>query len=247
MPAIKPIEMTFPNIQIAGENSLIIYFSAQASVSTAAQIQAVQADLKQKLAGVLIDLVPSFNSLLVIYQALQTDHFKVKQHIQTSLQNAQQTQHTLSSGKQVVLPVYYDISVGPDLARIAEHAELSIDEVIKLHCQPSYLVYTIGFAPGFAYLGEVDQQIAMPRLATPRKAVPKGAVAIADRQTAVYPATSPGGWNLIGSCPITLFDLTQNPTMPFAMGDTVKFEPISKAEFVSLGGQLWARSTPALK
>jgi len=101
-----------------------------------------------------------------------------------------------------------------------------------------YRVYAIGFAPGFAYLGEVDARIAAPRLATPRKKVPKGAVAIADRQTAVYPAVSPGGWNLIGLCPVDMFNPNAKPTMPVQVGDKVQFKSIEREEFLSLGGQL---------
>jgi KipI family sensor histidine kinase inhibitor len=99
-------------------------------------------------------------------------------------------------------------------------------------------VYAIGFAPGFAYLGEVDKRIAAARLATPRQKVPRGAVGIADRQTAVYPAVSPGGWNLIGLCPQRMFDPVARPTMPVAVGDRVKFDAISRDEFLALGGEL---------
>ncbi|MDX1733979.1 MAG: carboxyltransferase domain-containing protein, partial [Halioglobus sp.] len=102
----------------------------------------------------------------------------------------------------------------------------------------SYRVYAIGFAPGFAYMGEVDERIARPRLATPRSAVPAGAVAIADRQTAVYPAVSPGGWNLIGLCPTPMFDPAAEPPMPVAVGDSVRFRPIDRQEYLSLGGAL---------
>nr|WP_269473309.1 carboxyltransferase domain-containing protein [Kineobactrum salinum] len=121
---------------------------------------------------------------------------------------------------------------------MAQQAGLSVEDVIALHSATEYRVYAIGFAPGFAYLGEVDPRIAMPRLATPRPRVPRGAVAIADRQTAVYPAVSPGGWNLIGLCPRRMFDPDASPTMPVAVGDRVRFEPISRARFLELGGEL---------
>ena len=94
----------------------------------------------------------------------------------------------------------------------------------------------MGFAPGFAYLGEVDTRIAMPRLATPRHNVPQGAVAIADRQTAIYPSQSPGGWNLIGLCPTSLFNAEQQPPSPMAVGDRICFNAISRDEFIRLGG-----------
>jgi KipI family sensor histidine kinase inhibitor len=99
-------------------------------------------------------------------------------------------------------------------------------------------VYAIGFAPGFAYLGQVDERIAAPRLATPRQKVPRGAVGIADRQTAIYPAASPGGWNLIGLCPQSMFDPNADPSMPVQVGDRVRFKGIDRQSFLELGGML---------
>ena len=135
-----------------------------------------------------------------------------------------------SQDGRCVRPVFYSVQSGPDLALIANNAGLSIEQVIALHQQTEYRVYAIGFAPGFAYLGEVDKKIAAPRLATPRQKVPKGAVAIADRQTAVYPAPSPGGWNLIGLCPIPMFNPASDPSMPVRVGDTVRFKAIDQED-----------------
>jgi KipI family sensor histidine kinase inhibitor len=145
---------------------------------------------------------------------------------------------TVGSGRSVVLPVYYAPESGEDLERLAANAGLSIEDVIAIHSGGNYRVYAIGFAPGFAYLGEVDERIAAPRLPTPRQRVPRGAVAIADRQTAVYPAVSPGGWNLIGRCPVRMFDPDATPSMPVAVGDRVRFEPVSRQRFLELGGTL---------
>ena len=138
----------------------------------------------------------------------------------------------------MVLPVYYAPESGEDLESLAASTGLSTDEVIAIHSEEEYRVYAIGFAPGFAYLGQVDERIAAPRLATPRQRVPRGAVAIADRQTAVYPAVSPGGWNLIGRCPVRMFDPEANPSMPVAVGDRVRFEPVNRQRFLDLGGEL---------
>ena len=110
--------------------------------------------------------------------------------------------------------------------------------MVTLHAGVEYRVYAIGFAPGFAYLGQVDERIAAPRLATPRPRVPRGSVAIADRQTAVYPSESPGGWNLIGRCPVAMFDPAAEPAMPVTVGDRVRFEPVDRERFLALGGEL---------
>lgn len=226
-----------PSISIAGENSLILYFGDRPSDAIASQVAQVVDQLRLSIGEVLIDLVPSYASLLVIYNPLQSDHHRVRAAMRSALDgltvsNAQQ------QGSLVILPVYYSVESGPDLQGLADGAGLSVDEVIAIHQQAEYRVYAIGFAPGFAYLGEVDERIAAPRLATPRQKVPRGSVAIADRQTAVYPAQSPGGWNLIGLCPQRMFDPNLTPSMPVQVGDRVRFDAIDKQAFLALGGEL---------
>jgi KipI family sensor histidine kinase inhibitor len=183
----------------------------------------------------LIDLIPSYHSLLVIYDPLKIGFQKIEQEIRNTI--GQWTSNNQSQQSRTVeLPVYYSPESGPDLQRIADHSGLSIDQVIELHQQTEYTVYTMGFAPGFAYLGEVDERIAMPRLATPRHNVPQGAVAIADRQTAIYPSQSPGGWNIVGLCPIRLFNAEKQPHSPMQVGDKIRFISIDRDEFIQLGG-----------
>ena len=164
------------------------------------------------------------------------DHYQVKNIINQALTQAQDESTEL--GKLIHLPVYYSQESGPDLPLLAQRANLTLADTIALHHSVTYRVYAIGFAPGFAYLGEVNQQLAAPRIATPRLKVPKGAVAIADRQTAVYPDVSPGGWNLIGLCPTRMFNPDADPTMPVSVGDEVRFKAISIEEFFGLGGEL---------
>lgn len=224
------------NIQIAGESSLMVYFADQPNPQVSAQIRQVAERLPALMGRALVDLVPSYASLLVLFDPLVTDELTVRQHLGQASQDNDATR--LHEGQLVELPVYYSTESGPDLAALADRAQLSIDEVIRLHQSTEYRVYAIGFAPGFAYLGQVDARIAAPRLATPRQRVPKGAVAIADRQTAVYPAASPGGWNLIGLCPTPMFDPQADPIMPVAVGDRVRFTAIDRTEFLALGGEL---------
>ncbi len=228
------------SISIAGENALILHLTDSVSTLTAAKIQVIATELREKLAASLIDIIPSYASILVIYEPLRTDHFAVRKSLQKAAKNIIQSSTKTSDGlsKLVTLPVYYSTDAGPDLATLASKSGLSINQVIDLHTAIEYRVYAIGFAPGFAYLGEVDQKIATPRLATPRQKVPRGAVAIADRQTAVYPAESPGGWNIIGLCPTLMFDPLSIPTMPLTTGDRVIFESISRDKFLDLGGAL---------
>jgi KipI family sensor histidine kinase inhibitor len=227
---------SFPYIQVAGENSAVIYFGDVASAEISAQVQQSADLIASELGAALIDIVPSYASLLVIYNAFEIDHLAVNKALRKILSSLAEV--TISAGKVVLLPVYYSTESGPDLALLADNAGLSVDDVIAIHQSQEYRVYAIGFAPGFAYLGEVDKRIAAARLATPRQKVPRGAVGIADRQTAVYPAVSPGGWNLIGLCPQRMFDPAASPTMPVAVGDRVKFEAISRNDFFALGGEL---------
>ncbi len=229
---------TDKTISIAGENSLIVYFAEKPSAAISTEIATTVKKLKTYLGATLIDLVPSYASLLVIFDPFKTDHSSVRRAIHRAIKDLNKiiTAKQTNSGTLVTLPVYYSRESGPDLQSVADTAGLSIAEVIAIHQQTEYLVYAIGFAPGFAYLGEVDPRIATPRLATPRQQVPRGAVAIADRQTAVYPAQSPGGWNLIGLCPQLMFDPKASPSMPIAAGDLVRFEAIDKATFENLGG-----------
>ncbi len=223
-------------VEIAGENALIIYFGEAADPLVSAQVQLAASQLEKVMADTLIDMVPSYASLMVIYDQYKTDHFAVRRHIRETLQ--QLGDATQQEGSIITLPVYYSTESGPDLESLAQRSQLSVAEVIKIHSEMEYRVYAIGFAPGFAYLGEVDPRIAAPRLSTPRLKVPRGAVAIADRQTAVYPAVSPGGWNLIGLCPTRMFNPKANPTMPVQVGDRVRFSAIERSEFLALGGEL---------
>ena len=223
-------------IEIAGQNALIVYFADQTSPEVAAQIQAAVANVKTTMQEILVDLVPSYASLLVIFDLDKTDYFEVRRRLRAALANLDNADN--AAGELVTLPVYYSEESGPDLERIAEIGKISVNDVIEIHQQQEYRVYAIGFAPGFAYLGEVDERIAAPRMSTPRQKVPRGAVAIADRQTAVYPAVSPGGWNLIGLCPTRMFDPAREPSMPVKAGDRVRFEAIDREAFIAQGGEL---------
>lgn len=222
-------------IHTAGENALIIYLGDAPGADVAARVRALANAIPAALGDHLIDLIPSYASLLVVYDALTTDHMHVRRCLRRlSLDDSDDG----SEGRCIELPVYYSEESGADLAAVADGAGLSVSEVIDLHSSREYRVYAIGFAPGFAYLGELDERLKTPRLKTPRQRVPRGAVAIADRQTAVYPAVSPGGWNLIGSCPQRMFDPDRDPSMPVAVGDRVRFCPISRDDFLRAGGSL---------
>jgi KipI family sensor histidine kinase inhibitor len=225
-------------LELAGENALILYLPAEISAKNLNQLQQLQQQIRLLLGEQLQELLPSYASLLIVLKPYHQGVLVIKALLEQQL--------TLSAtvseqqGQLVLLPVYYHTAW--DLDAVAERADLSTEQVIELHQSMEYRVYAIGFAPGFAYLGELDARLATPRLTSPRAKVPKGAVAIADRQTAVYPAESPGGWNILGLCPIPLFKPehagTSEALMPFSVGDRVRFQSISQQEFLALGGQL---------
>lgn len=238
-------------LDVAGENALMLYFSSN-EFSTGEQTlsantvnisprishhvhQAVQL-IRSHFTIEIIDLIPSYASILVVFNLLEIDHHHLRNKLKSLLKQCDSANN--KEGRLIELPAYYSLESGIDLPRIAKKAKLSIEQVITLHQAQEYRVYAIGFAPGFAYLGEVDERIAMARLTTPRLKVPKGAIAIADRQTAVYPAESPGGWNIIGLCPMDMFNPLAEPTMPIEVGDRVKFFAIDKQQYLELGGNL---------
>ncbi len=222
-------------IEIAGEDAVIIYFAEKVTPKIAARIQQAQLLIRKNCDDLIVDLVPSYASMLVVFDLFKCDHHQLLMRLKLSL--AELPEVNCGQGDLVEFPAYYGLDGAPDLMALAKRAQLSVEEVINIHQEQEYRVYAIGFAPGFAYLGEVDQRIATPRLTTPRTKVPCGSIAIADRQTAVYPSVSPGGWNLIGLCPMLMFNPNVQPSMPVKVGDRIKFRAINKAEFLSFAAK----------
>lgn len=229
-----------PEFIAQGAQALLLSFAAEPSATLLRQISAVQQVLLETAPHWLLETVPSYNSLLLVFVPTLTDHQQlatlVSQLWPQICQRAAEL--TPATGQVIELPCYYSRQTGPDLVAVAAQRQLSVAQVIQLHSAQTYQVYAIGFAPGFAYLGFISERLATPRLSTPRRVVPAGSVAIADRQTAVYPVSSPAGWHILGNCPLRLFDLNRQPVMPFAVGDSVRFVPVGRAEFQRLGGQL---------
>lgn len=184
----------------------------------------------------LLEKVVSYVSLYVVFDPCQISRFAVQQWLRELWQQAMLVDVVAAAVH--VLPVLYDEEYCPDLAVVAAMKGLSVEQVITLHQSSIYRVYALGFAPGFAYLGDVDEQLCVPRLPTPRRRIPAGSVAIAERQTAVYPSASPAGWHVLGLCPIALQPRLPGLSSPFQVGDEVRFEAIDKSRFDALGGQL---------
>ena len=229
--------------ETASECAIMIYFDGELSVALNESVGQLSSLLKERLAPVAIDIVPSYSSILLTYDLCKITEVELRKALKLLQKEPLITEHSINS-KLIKLPVWYSEEVGQDLVRVAQHARLDVDDVIKIHSESNYRAFALGFAPGFAYLGEVDPRIATPRLETPRSYVAAGSVAIADRQTSVYPAASPGGWNIIGQCPIELFDPTHAPYVLIQPNDNVRFIPINRETFTRLkqNPELWSVS-----
>ena len=185
------------------------------------------------------DIIPSYHTLTIIYDLAllkkQSPASSVYDRMCNQLETAANACTVISTTVRTIqIPVCYDLSMAPDLASIADLHQLSIEQVIQLHTEKLYRVYLLGFLPGFAYMGNVDEKIATPRKTTPRTMVPAGSVGIAGEQTGIYPFDSPGGWQLIGQTPVEMFNVEKPQPCYLQPGDAVQFYPITVTEFVKL-------------
>ena len=221
------------NFKIASVDSLVIYFGNEISEEIATKVQKAYLSLKSLNIEGIIEIIPSYTTIYVLFDIFKYDYYSFVEILKNSIDLNYEDNRTKSI---INIDVYYGDEVALDLQDMSLKTNLSIEEIIEIHSSKLYDVYAIGFAPGFAFLASVDKQIAMPRLSSPRKSVPKGSVAIADTQTAVYPQQSPGGWNIIGRTAMELFDKNLEKLSPLSVGYKVKFNPISKEVFLSQGG-----------
>jgi KipI family sensor histidine kinase inhibitor len=226
------------SITLLSENTLIIHFEQKINHDIFLSVSLFTHQIELQLSEYIIDLIPSYNSIYILFNLNKISSAEIKKRIEKILAGEQNQLPKNGNKKQVEIPIYYGSEVALDLQDVAIRARLSIEDVIKIHSSRVYDVYAIGFAPGFAYLGNVDQRIATPRKATPRKKIPRGSLGIADQQTAIYPAVSPGGWQIIGRTPVALIDYDQEKMTLINVGDQVKFYPVSRDEYLNMGGAL---------
>jgi inhibitor of KinA len=236
------------NLEIAplGDTAVVIRFGNQIDIHTHQKVQTAMAALEAiQLPGV-IECIPAYTSVTVLY-----DPFLILKHAPGMIGMDHAPNHTaydivhsvvreiidetetfVNHEQRVVsIPVCYGGEFGPDINFVADINQLTVDEVIQIHTSCDYLVYMIGFAPGFPYLGGMSKRIATPRKPTPRLSIPAGSVGIAGTQTGVYPFSTPGGWQLIGQTPVALFDPSKMPPSLLKAGDVVRFYSISESEF----------------
>ena len=217
-----------PIFRLMGDRSLLVELGDDISPAVNQCVQELFTALDMQPIDGVRELVPSYRSLLVIYEPLKISPDDLKRAIGDTYDHLNQTE--LPEPRTIDIPIVYGGEQGPDLAYVAQHHHITPQEVIDYHTRPTYRVYMIGFTPGYPYLGEVPDAIATPRRATPRILVPKGSVGIAQKQTGIYSVDSPGGWQIIGWTPVNLFDPQAQPPSLLMMGDRVRFQAITLEE-----------------
>ncbi|WP_369958766.1 5-oxoprolinase subunit PxpB [Pseudomonas benzenivorans] len=222
-------------LEPAGAEALLLVLAEHPDGRLPQRIARLAARIRSELGPLLRDLVPGWTSLLLHYDLRATDHEQLTARLTPLLDLWLAEAMGDDDGRLHEIPIWY---AGEDLTSVARSCRLSVEQVVALHSAAEYRVGAIGFAPGFAYLGELHERLVLPRRASPRTRVPAGSLAIAERQTAVYPQASPGGWHLLGLCPWRLFDAGREPPCPLLLGDRVRFVAVDEATFRAEGGPL---------
>lgn len=201
-----------------------------------AQVRNMGIAIKKAQKGYILETIPSYRSLLIAYDPLKVSFSTLVEEL-TSL-SGKIGKEDANKVRILTIPVLYGGDQGPDIDLVAKHCGISPKELIQIHSSRDYLVYMLGFTPGFAYLGGMNEKIATPRLTRPRLEIPAGSVGIAGSQTGIYPLASPGGWQLIGSTPIKLYDPLAQPPVLLRAGDFVRFVSITEDEFIQIKKQV---------
>lgn len=221
-----------PRLLDAGDSCLVAEFGTTVDRALNAKVQALKSALARSGLKGIVELVPTYRSLAVYYDPCVLGRENLKNRIETVCENLDEAGG--GNGRVVTIPVCYGGAFGPDLENVCAHTGCSKEEVIARHTGRDTYCFTLGFTPGFAYLGGMDETLATPRLENPRTVIPAGSVGIAGKQTGIYPIDSPGGWQLIGRTPLSIFDPLRTPPTLVEAGDWVRFETIDEAEFLTI-------------
>ena len=208
---------------------VLVEFPEEISQEVNSQVHEMAAVVETTRIPGVVEWVPAYRTLGIVYNPMETSFRSLIESLEQIEGLGGQAQAGRS--RRIEIPVSYGGEMGPDLDFVAQHNQLTTDEVIRLHTASEYLVYLLGFTPGFPYLGGMAPEIAAPRLEEPRSHVPAGSVAIGGSQTGIYPIESPGGWRIIGRTPLKLFDLSRNSPFLLKAGDSVRFRSITLEEF----------------
>ncbi|MEH7416945.1 5-oxoprolinase subunit PxpB [Neobacillus drentensis] len=231
-------------IKSLGDLAIQVSFGNQINEEIQREIQRFIAGLKKAKIKGIIEWVPSYCTVVIYYQPEVISYHVLEKILKSYYSSADKVER--EKGIVYEIPVYYGGETGPDLPFVASYHQLSEEEVISLHTSKEYLIYMMGFVPGFPYLGGLPPNLAVPRLEHPRPSVKAGAVGIGGNQTGIYPAEVPSGWRIIGITPVTLFDVNRPSPFLFSAGNYIRFHSIDLQEYERIQ-QLIANKTYELK
>ncbi len=213
----------------SGDSAFLVKFGDEISLDIHQKIKAYVSKLKHLNIPGVLEIIPAYTDVTVLYDPLEIPYQTFLEKLKQLATNLDEK--TNPGSRKVKIPVLYGEPFGEDLSSVVKHTGLSPDEIVKLHSSGNYLVYMLGFTPGFCYLGGMDERIACPRKDVPSQKILAGAVGIAGKQTGIYPIESPGGWQIIGRTPLKLFDPQKDDPFLLKAGDELEFFPITKKEF----------------
>ncbi|WP_421616930.1 5-oxoprolinase subunit PxpB [Brevibacillus sp. TJ4] len=236
--------------QPLGEHAVVVQFGTSMNLESYEKVQRTAALLDESPLPAMVEYIPAFATITIFYNPVELFEWHKRRHAATEREQPavslyglycdlisdllRQTEHTReAAGRIVEVPVCYGGAFGPDLGEVARLNQMGEQDVIEIHASGDYLVYMIGFAPGFPYIGGMSERIAAPRRKSPRLSIPAGSVGIAGKQTGIYPLETPGGWQIIGRTPLRLFRPEDNPPTLLRAGDRIRFSPISTEEYTA--------------
>ena len=223
-------------LKVSGDRAILVEFENRIAPEINRQVRSFCVALEERGIEGITEIVPAYCAVTVHYRPEKILYDVLAKELKEILDHLDNMEIPPATVWEI--PVCYGGELGPDLAFVAEHNNLTPEDVVRIHTEPEYLVYMLGFTPGFPYLGGMSAEIAAPRLSAPRVKIPAGSVGIAGQQTGVYPIASPGGWQLIGRTPVKFYDVTREEPVLVKAGDYIKFTAVDEASYQKIAEQV---------